>query len=173
LRNLKGQLYINSCNSEGEQIQETDLEKEHWFKEVTFKGIFGKETFYEPVKGQPTKLKAYQSYVYRVYKVKAPKCPVCSEKIERGLLSENDNCTRLRVMGLKSGLYLRNFGSELNSGQDLTQHYMNVDLPAFHLIEERPIDVSEAIKMFENNELSYCACWDLIEIFENRCARNL
>ncbi len=136
------------------------------------RGIFGKETFYEPVKGQATKLKATQSYVYRKYKVTSPRCPICDELIQRGKLKEDDNCSRLRVMSLKTGCYLRHCGGHLR-GQDLVQYYMNTDMPSFHLLEERPVTMEECVKMFEQGELDYCACWDLIEIFETRSGRNL
>jgi hypothetical protein len=160
LRLDKNQLYINTCDSNGNQIQCTDLEKAHWFKELEFSGIFGKQKFYRPVEGRPTQLQSFESFVFRRYKVKAPQCPICADKIERGLLTEHDNCTRLRKgLSIKTGLYLHNFGSELSSGQDLTQQYMNVDLPNFKLIEERPVDMQECIKLFEDGKLDFCADW--------------
>lgn len=149
-------------------------EAENWHKELTFKGVFGKETFYEPVKGQPTKLKAYESYVYREYLVKAGTCKNCRKMLDLGKIEES--CCRIRKMGLRTGLYSRCFlgcvPSKTGRNSDLTQYFMNYsDERYFKLIKEEPVTTEQVLEKFNKGVLDYISDFSLILLLEQRTGR--
>lgn len=174
MRNLKGELYINSCDSSGNQIQETNLEKAHWFKEFEFSGIFGIETFYEPVSidGKPsTKLKSYQAYSFKRFKLRAGACKQCRDLLDLGIIKES-GCRVRKGLSIKTGAYIRCFTGTKNG--DITQHFMNWDdKKHWTLLEEKPVSVDDCIKLFNEHRLDYIASWDLIKILEERLSVNL
>jgi hypothetical protein len=171
LRNLQNQFYINVTDAQNNQSQCTDLESQGWFKEMEFAGIFGKETFYEPVKGQPTKLKAYQSYVYRRYLLKAGTCQHCRDLLDLNIIKES-GCRVRKNLSPKTGAYLRCFTSTKNG--DITQHYMNwSDEKHWKLLEEKPVSTAESIQLFKDGKLSFIASWDLITAIEEMLGVNI
>lgn len=171
MRNLKGEFYINSCDSSGNQIQETDLEKEHWFEVIPeFTVIEGETPYYTAVEGQPSKLIRKVSYLKRVYRVKAPICPFCQLALDKELIKKHGD--RLRVMSKKVGLAHRCFSGFLR-GSDYTEIYSNTDAPSFHLISETLIDKETIFKLYLENKVDWIRDYGICLMIEERLGINL
>jgi hypothetical protein len=144
-------------------------ESEGWQTELTFRGVFGKETFYFPVKGRPTQLKRIESYVYREFRVKVPPCKFCRDAIELGKIEES--CCYVKKASIKTGLYHRCFIGALHGktgrSQDYTEQYMDWrNERVFKLVKEEAISIKEVEQKFLAGELDYVADYGLIMEFE-------
>jgi|AGTN01.2.fsa_nt_gi hypothetical protein len=144
-------------------------EEDGWQKELIFKGIFGKETFYEKVRGQPTKLKRFEAFVYREYRVKAGVCRHCKNAIDSNQIE--DSMCRIKKMSIKTGLYRRCFLGSLHGktgrAQDFTDQLSNWDDPTyFKLLKEEPIAPQQVFEKFKKGELDYIADFGLLRDIE-------
>jgi hypothetical protein len=168
--NLENEPYINVTNSKNETTQCLDLSSQKWEKSLIFKGIFGKATFYEPLKERPTQLRSYSSWVYRTYKVKAGVCPICKEALEREQIKES--FCRIRKMSIRSGLYRRCFIGALK-GQDFTDWFMNWDSANWKLLEEKPVSEQEVFELFKSNSLDFICDFGLCATISEKLGYDL
>jgi hypothetical protein len=168
--NLQNQPFINITDSNNLTVQTTDLDSQNWHKEIIFKGIFGKATFYEPLKERPTQLRSYSSWVYRIYKVSIGVCPICKEALERGQIKES--CCRTRKFSIRTGLYRRCFIGALK-GQDFTDWYMNWDSLSWKLEKEIPVSLNEVIDLYKRSEIDFIADYGLCQTLSEKLGYDL
>lgn len=136
--------FVSIWNASTKKFERTyDLSAKGYTQTMTFRGIFGIQKFFEPVKGKPTMLKTIEAYVYRVYKVRAKICPEC-EKTE-------ENQDYLIKMSPKTGIYKTCFRTHI------TVQYMDTDSKSWELVSEQPMNLSEVIEAFDKGEIDYCS----------------
>lgn len=171
---LQGQPYLTILDDKG--THRVAVETAGWQKELLFRGVFGKQKIYRPIRGRPTELKVSESYVFRIYQVRAPKCSLCDMAIANGKITESMD--RIRKMSVKTGLYHRCFLGALASksgvSSDYTEWFMDWDNARnWKLKKEIPVTREEVFALYAKGEIDYISDTSLTQELEAKLGCNL
>jgi hypothetical protein len=173
MKDLNGNYYVFSCDAQGRQIKEYALEKMGFFK--AFDDIVvvdGLVPFYTASVDEPTKLVKKESYVIRHYSVKPPKCPICAEKAERGLIKACD-CARVIKLSKKTSPYVRYMCSSSNGGGDYVTALADTSASCYKLISEKMIDKEAIFQLYLQNKVHWIRDYGICQMIEERLGINL
>jgi hypothetical protein len=167
------QAYVLKCNSQNEEYRVTP-EEDGWHKTLLIKGIFGKEKFFQKIRGNRTVsgAKTFEAWCYREYLVKAGTCSKCQELLDAGVIKEPMD--RLKRISPKTPCMKRCFLGKYGSDHkgDLIMLVADWDnSKSWMLKKEEPLTTEQVIARFLKGEIDFISDYSLMSEIERRTGR--